>query len=316
MKPPLQYEKSVSGLELRRVPVELGDERLDVGVLVHRTLQHVVGDLAVLVVLVEVVADAGPVREQVLDGDAIVDERKVRAEDRAGGRVEAEHTVLDEAHHCERGEALGRRWRGRTACRGCSGTSYARFGEAVGLGQHGLAATVDPHHAGEGGRRGDLVDGCFEIGHARSVTSVALQHLHVFVTASVVRRGARDGSLITVDRGGLMRRRVGGLVVVALLALVGTACLPLSTAGDTTGIQFVSTTNQNGWKYDYYRDVRVPVQRQRLPDVRDRHEDRLVADGAGAAVDDDARRRRGLLQRRGAARSRARVRRSKRPPPR
>ena len=38
----------------------------------------------------------------------------------------------------------------------------------------------------------------------------------------------------------------------------------------------------NGWKYDYYRNTAYPVQRQRLPDVRDRHEDRIVADGAGA----------------------------------
>ncbi len=55
-----------------------------------------------------------------------------------------------------------------------------------------------------------------------------------------------------------MRRRVGGLAVVALLALISTACIPISGPGDTSGIQFVSTTNQAGWKYDYYRDVRYP----------------------------------------------------------
>jgi hypothetical protein len=55
-----------------------------------------------------------------------------------------------------------------------------------------------------------------------------------------------------------MRRRVGGLALVALLAIVGTACLPISQPGDITGIRFVSTTTQNGWKYDYYRDVRYP----------------------------------------------------------
>jgi hypothetical protein len=53
-----------------------------------------------------------------------------------------------------------------------------------------------------------------------------------------------------------MRRRAGGLAVVALLAIIGSACLPISTPGDTSGIQLVSTTTQNGWKYDFYRDVR------------------------------------------------------------
>jgi hypothetical protein len=54
-------------------------------------------------------------------------------------------------------------------------------------------------------------------------------------------------------------RRAGTLVVIALVALVTAACVPpLSTKGDTASIQFVSTTNLNGWKYDYYRNNAYP----------------------------------------------------------
>ena len=54
-----------------------------------------------------------------------------------------------------------------------------------------------------------------------------------------------------------MRR--AGLVVIAFIALVAAACVPpLSTPGDTASIQFVSTTNLNGWKYDYYRNNAYP----------------------------------------------------------
>ena len=55
---------------------------------------------------VEVVADAGPVCEEVLDGDAIVDERKIVTEDRAHTRIEGEVALFDEAHHHQRGECL------------------------------------------------------------------------------------------------------------------------------------------------------------------------------------------------------------------
>ena len=57
-------------------------------------------------VLVAVVADAGAVGEEVLDGDAVVDQREVVAEDRPGRRVEGEHPLLDEAHDHEGGERL------------------------------------------------------------------------------------------------------------------------------------------------------------------------------------------------------------------
>ncbi len=54
-------------------------------------------------------------------------------------------------------------------------------------------------------------------------------------------------------------RRFGAVVAVALVALVTAACVPpLSTKGDTGGIQLVSTKNLDGWKYDYYRNMAYP----------------------------------------------------------
>ena len=44
----------------------------------------------------------------------------------------------------------------------------------------------------------------------------------------------------------------------ALLALGAGCILPLSTAGNTASIQFVSTTTTGGWKYDYYRNSAYP----------------------------------------------------------
>ena len=52
---------------------------------------------------IEVVADAGPVAEQVPDRDVVGDERQVAAEERARRGVERQRPVDDEAHHGERG---------------------------------------------------------------------------------------------------------------------------------------------------------------------------------------------------------------------
>jgi hypothetical protein len=54
-------------------------------------------------------------------------------------------------------------------------------------------------------------------------------------------------------------RRFALLIVTGLLALTATACyLPLSTAGNTASITFVSSTTESGWKYDYYRNLAYP----------------------------------------------------------
>jgi hypothetical protein len=50
------------------------------------------------------------------------------------------------------------------------------------------------------------------------------------------------------------------VVVFALLALVGlSACdVPLKTGGNTAKIEFLATTTQGGWRYDYYRNNAYP----------------------------------------------------------
>src|SRR4051812_33614000 len=56
-----------------------------------------------------------------------------------------------------------------------------------------------------------------------------------------------------------MMRRVGSLTVIALIALVTAACVPpLSTKGDTSSIQLISTKDLNGWRYDAYRNTAYP----------------------------------------------------------
>jgi hypothetical protein len=54
-------------------------------------------------------------------------------------------------------------------------------------------------------------------------------------------------------------RRLGGLIVCGLLVLAVSACSPpLETPGDVASVQLVSSTNLNGWKYDYYRNKAYP----------------------------------------------------------
>lgn len=53
--------------------------------------------------------------------------------------------------------------------------------------------------------------------------------------------------------------RLARSTVLALIALAAaTACLPLSAPGNTESIQLVSTSNQGGWKYDFYRNPAYP----------------------------------------------------------
>ena len=54
-------------------------------------------------------------------------------------------------------------------------------------------------------------------------------------------------------------RRFGALAAVALVALITAACVPpLSTPGDTSSIQLVSSKTLDGWKYDFYRNMAYP----------------------------------------------------------
>ena len=97
-EPAVAVREVGAGLELRGVAVEHGEEVLGGGQLVHGDGQHVVGDVALLV-LVEVVADAGPVAEELLDGHAVVHQREVVAEEGPRGGVAAERAPLDQRHH-------------------------------------------------------------------------------------------------------------------------------------------------------------------------------------------------------------------------
>jgi hypothetical protein len=62
--------------KVRRCPVKL----------MHRNVEHVIGDLHGL--LVEVVTNPGPVREEMLDAHLITDQRKIRTEYVAGRPIQ------------------------------------------------------------------------------------------------------------------------------------------------------------------------------------------------------------------------------------
>jgi hypothetical protein len=53
-----------------------------------------------------------------------------------------------------------------------------------------------------------------------------------------------------------VRRALVALVGLMVVALSMTACLTI--AGDTSHIQFVSTSTVNGWQYDYYENMAYP----------------------------------------------------------
>src|SRR6185312_8060687 len=92
--------EALAGRELARVAVEHHEVVLGGRELVDRYGHHVVLDLEAGF-LVEVVADARPVRQEVLDRHPVVDHRQIAAEDGAGGRRQLEHAFLDQAHDCE-----------------------------------------------------------------------------------------------------------------------------------------------------------------------------------------------------------------------
>ena len=111
-----------------------------------------------MIVLVEVVPDPGPVAQQVLDRDRIVDQGQVGAEQLPGPGVEPEHAVLDQTHHGERGEGLGA---AGDADPGADGHRHpvGAVGEPVGPAQQLPVGAVDADHPGERGLGGHLVDG-------------------------------------------------------------------------------------------------------------------------------------------------------------
>jgi hypothetical protein len=87
------------------MPIEQREEGGRVDQLVHGHRREVVRQIQIGV-LVEVVADAGAVAQQVLHRHVIGDQGEVGPENRARGAVEAEDTLVHQAHHRERREGL------------------------------------------------------------------------------------------------------------------------------------------------------------------------------------------------------------------
>ena len=55
-----------------------------------------------------------------------------------------------------------------------------------------------------------------------------------------------------------LARRLLPLPVIGLAALALAGCVPLESPGRTDRIEFVSTTTQGGWKFDYFRNLAYP----------------------------------------------------------
>ena len=138
------------------VAAEHREELLGRRELVDGNRHHVVGDV-VDRVLVEVVADARSVRQQVFDRHVVADEREVPAEHRTRRGGEIERAVLDQADHRERRQAL-RAARDREPGVDRVGDLVAAIGQSVRLRELDVAGAVDAHDAGEPGARGDLID--------------------------------------------------------------------------------------------------------------------------------------------------------------
>ena len=92
-----------------------------------------------------------------------------------------------------------------------------------------------------------------------------------------------------------MRRSLALFAVLA--TLVGAACVPLATPADTTHIEPIGHDDGRRMALRRLPRPRLPVLDQRLPDVRDRDEGRIVDGGGTPVVRVHARRRRRVLRR-------------------
>ena len=140
----------------------------------HRYGQHVVGDL-VVGVLVEVVTDAGPVRQEVFDRDVVADQRQVGAEHRTRGGRQVQQSLFDQAGDGERGQPLrpaGDREPGVDRVR----DPVRAVRVSVRLGELELATPVHPHHTAEPGLVRDRVDRVRQAHHPRSVPVTLAPH--------------------------------------------------------------------------------------------------------------------------------------------
>jgi hypothetical protein len=153
------------------VPVENLEERLRPVQAVGRDRHHVVVHVPAGV-LVEIVADAGRVLQEVLDRDGVVDQRQVRAEVPAGRVAQTHGAGLDESQHGQGGERLapaGDAEPGLHRVRNAMGA----VGVAVGPLEDAAVRDVDGDDAAEADPCGRLVervlvDRCV-VGHGRSL---------------------------------------------------------------------------------------------------------------------------------------------------
>ena len=100
-------------------------------------------------------------REQVPDGDRVVDERQVVAEQRAGQGVKRQDTALDQTQDSHGGECLCPTGDSEARARGVA-DRVSPVRQAVCRVHHPLPGLVHPHHPGEAGAFGGLVDGVGE----------------------------------------------------------------------------------------------------------------------------------------------------------
>ena len=118
--------------------------------------------------LVDVVADAGAVSQQMLDVHTVVDQRQIVSQYRARGSGQFEFAALDEGHHGQGGHALGAARDAETRV-DAVGDAMAAVRQAVGAGERGASVAVNADNAGKAGRRGDLVDRLRQVVHERSL---------------------------------------------------------------------------------------------------------------------------------------------------
>jgi hypothetical protein len=138
------------------VPVQQGNELLGRRELVDRDRHHVVADV-VDGGFIKVIANPGPMRQQVLDRHVVGDQGQVFTEPRAGRRAELERSTLHETHHRQCGQAL-RSTRGREQRLDRVGDAVRSIGEPIRLAQLDVARAVDADHPGESAALGFSVD--------------------------------------------------------------------------------------------------------------------------------------------------------------
>ena len=140
---PVAVRESFIGSELLRVPAENREVLLGCPQLVNRYGHHVVVDREVGL-FVEVVADARPVREQLLDGHVVGDQRKIASEYRTRRCFEAQKTLLDQTHDRECGQPF-HTTRNREPGLVRDGHGVGAVRKPVRTRERDLVSDVDPH---------------------------------------------------------------------------------------------------------------------------------------------------------------------------